>query len=82
MQHDTITPSLFRDFMRGLVDRAALPQFLVRQLETIQRRLLRRQLRAAKRHYKATHHTGKAEQARRCRQIAAGSLRVENGLVT
>ena len=55
-----LTPFLIREFLRGLVDRSTLPPLLVRQLEAIQRRVIRQGTRYAKRENKAREYRGVA----------------------
>lgn len=79
-----VTPYLIREMRAGLLDLAKLPLALRNQLQAIARRMARQEARYIKRETRAMKYRaapGNLECARRRRQIAAGSLRVENGLV-
>lgn len=83
MQPQSVTPSLLRQFFAGGLDMNALPAMLRGQLQAVAARLARQQARVQKRQRVALVHMrddGERAMARRRRQIAAGSLRVENGL--
>jgi hypothetical protein len=84
-----VTPSLLRQYFTGALDLAAFPLHLANQLKAIAARVRRQEARWMKREYLANNYAvdasrggGTRECARRRRQIEAGSLRVENGLVT
>lgn len=81
-----VTPSLLRQLFAGALDMSTLPMFLQAQIKTIVARMRRQAQRADKHETKHAAFAikglnGTRAMARRRRQIAAGSLRVENGLV-
>lgn len=76
--------ALMRAVLAGHMGFDALPSLLAGQIKDIMARRERQQNRAVKRWRKSTSHgglNGPRAVLRRQRQIAAGSLRVENGLV-
>lgn len=84
-----VTPFLIRNMLDGGLDLSALPAAIRGHLQTIVKRMRRQAMRAFNRETKAQAYRavalsggGKRAVARRLRQIAAGSLRAENGLVT
>lgn len=84
----TVTPSMLRQFFAGALDMSSIPVFLHSQIKAIAARLERQRARWMKRQHLTNNYAvaasrggGTREVARRLRQIEAGSLRVENGLV-
>lgn len=86
---DTVTPSLLRSFMSGMLDTSGMSRLMIGQLEEIANRIRRRRFRWQKREARAAHYRhnamlggGARECRRRMKQIADGRLRPENGLST
>jgi hypothetical protein len=81
-----LSPFEFRAAMRGEMDLSSLPFELMRHIQAARRKFQREQDRYIRRETKAQRYAafglnGHRAQARRIRQIEAGSLRVANGLV-
>lgn len=84
---DQVSNHTFREALRGNLDLASLPLELATQIRVAQARMQRRYDRFMKRETKAQAYAtvglnGSRAVLRRQRQIAAGSLRAENGLDT